>query len=58
MPMLQADALVDLATVLHQTAKTAEAQTKLEQALALYDAKGDVVSAARASALRATMALK
>jgi class 3 adenylate cyclase/tetratricopeptide (TPR) repeat protein len=58
MPMLQADALIDLATVLHQAKKTSEAEATLEQALALYDAKGDVVSAARASALRATMALK
>jgi len=58
MPMLQADALVDLASVLHQTTKTAEAEATLEQALALYDAKGDVVSAAKASALRAAMATK
>jgi tetratricopeptide (TPR) repeat protein len=52
MPMLQADALIDLAMVLHEANKRAEAQQTLEQALALYDAKGDVVSAAKASAFR------
>ena len=45
-PTVRADALLDLAAVLDGAAAEAAAR----QALALYEAKGDVVSAARARA--------
>jgi tetratricopeptide (TPR) repeat protein len=46
-PVLQADALSDLATVLHLAGKTEDAKATIEEAIALYTAKGNVVSAAR-----------
>jgi ATP/maltotriose-dependent transcriptional regulator MalT len=46
-PLLQADALCELATVLAQSGRDAEALDALDQAVALFEAKGDVVSAAR-----------
>ena len=46
-PVLQADALCELATVLALGGRGAEARAALEQAIALYASKGDVVSAAR-----------
>jgi len=44
---MRADALVDLAEVLELRGSTAEADATARQGLALYDQKGDVVSAAR-----------
>jgi tetratricopeptide (TPR) repeat protein len=49
-PMMQADALVELADVLKMNGKRDEAQRANEEALALYAAKGNVVSAARCRA--------
>jgi ATP/maltotriose-dependent transcriptional regulator MalT len=50
-PCMQADAMVELAEVLRLSGLLDAARTTLSEALALYTAKGDVVSAARASAL-------
>ena len=47
-PVLQADALVDLATVLQIAGKGAEARSAIDEAVALYAAKGHVVSEVRA----------
>jgi tetratricopeptide (TPR) repeat protein len=47
---LQADVLVDLATVLHLAGRDDEALPPLAEALALYERKGDLVSAARIAA--------
>jgi class 3 adenylate cyclase/tetratricopeptide (TPR) repeat protein len=44
---LQADALVDLAAVLEVAGRTGEAKVALDHACALYDRKGDRVSAER-----------
>ena len=57
-PMLQADALIDLATVLQQACKTDGGGSDAGAGARLVRRKGDVVSAARASAMRATMAAK
>jgi class 3 adenylate cyclase/tetratricopeptide (TPR) repeat protein len=46
-PMMQADALVELAEVLKQIGKPDEARQAMAEALMLYDAKGNFVSAAR-----------
>jgi tetratricopeptide (TPR) repeat protein len=46
-PVLQADALWDLATVLQIAGKLADARAAVTEAIALYQAKGDVVSTAR-----------
>ena len=50
-PVEQAGALLALATVLRQSGRSAEAVPIIAQALQLYDAKGDVVSAERIRAL-------
>jgi class 3 adenylate cyclase/tetratricopeptide (TPR) repeat protein len=49
-PGLQADALSELASVLGLVGKPAEAREVMREAIALYNAKGNVVSAARSSA--------
>jgi tetratricopeptide (TPR) repeat protein len=49
-PLLQADALAELAAVLRIGGKRSEAREAIAQAVALYASKGDVVSAARARA--------
>jgi len=46
-PVLQADALTDLAAVLHLAAKSDDARGAIEEALGLYMAKGNIVSAER-----------
>jgi class 3 adenylate cyclase/tetratricopeptide (TPR) repeat protein len=50
-PVLQADTLYELATVLHLASRLDEAHAVLAEARAIYSAKGDRVSVARASAL-------
>jgi len=45
-PLLQADALSELASVLHLTGKTKEAQQVINEAISLYRSKGNVVSEA------------
>ena len=47
---LQADALVELASVLHGIGLVDEAQPALAEGIALYEAKGDRVSARLAAA--------
>ena len=54
-PGYQADALVDLATVLRLAGKTDEAKQAADEALQLLLAKGDQPFAARAAALRAEL---
>ena len=49
-PVLQADALAELAWVLRLAGKTDEARHVIDEAIALYTSKGNVVSAARARA--------
>jgi tetratricopeptide (TPR) repeat protein len=49
-PSLRGDALVDLAFVLERTGRAEPATHALRDALALYEGKGNVVSAARARA--------
>jgi ATP/maltotriose-dependent transcriptional regulator MalT len=49
-PAIQADALSSLAVVLGLAGKTDEAAASLEEAVALFEQKGDVVSAARGRA--------
>lgn len=46
-PALQADALAELAAVLHLTGRPGEARQAIDEAIALYSAKGNAVSAAR-----------
>src|SRR6266545_2944102 len=46
-PESQAEACYDLATVLHQRGSLGEARTSAEQAVGLYEAKGNLVSAGR-----------
>ncbi|MDP9270601.1 MAG: AAA family ATPase [Chloroflexota bacterium] len=46
-PVLQAEALADLAEVHHVANRMADAQAVLEQALSLIEAKGDTVTATR-----------
>jgi tetratricopeptide (TPR) repeat protein len=52
-PVLQADALVELADVLQSAGRASEASEALGEAISLYEAKGDVVSARRSAAQRA-----
>jgi class 3 adenylate cyclase/tetratricopeptide (TPR) repeat protein len=54
-PVMQADTLAELAVVLHLAGKTAEARPIIGEAIALYAAKGNVVSAARAQTWAATL---
>ena len=54
-PMLEADALAELASVLQIAVRPLEAAQALDDALALYVAKGDVVSAGRAREARARL---
>ncbi len=49
-PQLQADTLSELAAVLRLGGRLDEARQNIDAAIAIYRAKGDVVSAARASA--------
>ena len=49
-PQLQADTLSELATVLMLAGRVDEARQAIDSATRIYQAKGDVVSAARASA--------
>jgi hypothetical protein len=49
-PMLQADALAELAVVLRMAGLDADAQAAADEAAALYDAKGNVVAAERVRA--------
>jgi class 3 adenylate cyclase/tetratricopeptide (TPR) repeat protein len=46
-PESQAEACYDLATVLHQRGSLGEARTSAKQAVGLYEAKGNLVSAGR-----------
>jgi tetratricopeptide (TPR) repeat protein len=46
-PLLQADALAELAAILKIADRLSEARAAIEEAIALYDAKGNLVSAAR-----------
>jgi hypothetical protein len=46
-PLLQADALAELAAILKIADRPSEARAAIEEAIALYDAKGNLVSAAR-----------
>jgi predicted ATPase/class 3 adenylate cyclase len=50
-PTLQGDALMDLAEVLRFADRPADAEPSVREAIALYEAKGILVSARRASAL-------
>jgi hypothetical protein len=50
---MRADALLDLAAVLRAAGRDADALPPLRQALDLYEAKGNMVSAARTRALLA-----
>jgi hypothetical protein len=49
-PTLQADALAELASVLSLVGKTGEARQVIDEAIALYRSKGNLVAAARAAA--------
>ena len=49
-PAFQADTLCELATVLRLAGRAHEAREAIAEAIALYSAKGDVVSAARSAA--------
>ena len=50
-PCLQADALAALAEVLNLSSKISEARNAIDEAIALYTAKGNTVAAARCNAL-------
>jgi predicted ATPase len=50
-PNLHAGALIDLAEVLHLSGRSAEADAAIREAVMLYERKGNVVSAERATAL-------
>lgn len=54
-PDLQADSLSELAAVLHLAGKDGEAHSAMDEAIALYTAKGNVVAAARARAWAADL---
>ncbi len=54
-PQMQADALSELATVLMLAGRIGEARQGIDAAIAIYQAKGDVVSAARATAWATTL---
>jgi len=47
--MLQAAASIEIARVLSLTGRTADAQMLMREAISLYTAKGDIVSAGRAA---------
>jgi len=49
-PSMQADALAELASVLQIAGKTREARQAIDEAVSLYAAKGNVVSASRSEA--------
>ena len=53
LPDLLASALMELATVLRLAGRSEEADLKLAEAIGVYVAKGDIVSAQRARDLRA-----
>jgi hypothetical protein len=55
MPGLRGFALVELASVLQVVGRTDEARSAMAEALATYERKGDVVSAARTKRLIAMM---
>jgi len=50
-PGMKADALLDLAQVLHRSARVEEAQAVAAEAKGLYELKGNTIGAARAAAL-------
>jgi Flp pilus assembly protein TadD len=50
-PAVQADALADLAEVLARRGRNDDARAALEEAVTLYERKGNVVSMARARSL-------
>jgi ATP/maltotriose-dependent transcriptional regulator MalT len=54
-PQLQADTLLELAAVMALGGRLDEARTAIDSAIAIYEAKGDVVSAARAAAWSASL---
>ena len=54
-PQLQADALSELATVLVLAGRVEEARRTIDTAITIYQAKGDIVSAARATAWAASL---
>ena len=49
-PQMRADSLSELASVLRLAGRLDEARQTIDSAIAIYRAKGDIVSAARASA--------
>ena len=50
-PVMQADALLDLAEVLHRSARPEEARAVAAEAKGLYELKGNTAAAARAASL-------
>jgi Flp pilus assembly protein TadD len=54
-PQMQADALSELATVLAIAGRPAEARQAIDAAIAIYGAKGDIVSTARATSWAASL---
>jgi len=54
-PPLQADTLAELAAVLNIAGRLEDARQTIGQAIAIYQAKGDIVSAARATAWAAAL---
>ena len=58
MPSLHAFALAEFAAVLHLAGRVDEARAALQEAIAIYEAKGDIVSAARAQELLDAMQAK
>ena len=58
MPSLHAFALAELGAVLHLAQRADEAREALSEAISIYTAKGDVISAARAQDLLASMEAK
>jgi tetratricopeptide (TPR) repeat protein len=56
MPSLQADALIELASVLKLAGRTGECRQIIDEAFALYSAKGNIVLTARSASLGADLA--
>jgi ATP/maltotriose-dependent transcriptional regulator MalT len=55
-PVMKADGLCELASVQRLAGKLAEARSAIDEAIALYTAKGDTASARRCSAWAADLA--
>jgi hypothetical protein len=52
MPSLQAFALAELGAVLHLADRADEARAAMSEAIAIFEAKGDIVSGARRNCSR------